>query len=723
MTWLDVGNGMRNLYLLSIMLQAGAWGIVFLKRQWFSKTSRLSCFFTGVAITPVIQYLFMLVLALLWNNAPRLFIVLALPIIAFSLLLYCVIPELKNLKTHIKTMLDFLKSCMRMSKLTIISICFALAMMILLAPGAIRLMSSMTSMSGGDAGEYMGLGLRYAQDRDFEALISKEDDTGTFRGHSHFPSLELYMSYGLMHTTDKMGYPYDKPAFTSLGLLAFYMIFAYLALLLHFLKNKPGFIALGLLCVNLVPGLAPSIIAAPRDTWRILFLLIAMLGMVNLNEEGGLKQYSLKALWMFILCFTVMSSHVVCFVVLPFIVIAWGLYRYAVSLKRNDGRAGRSLLRTLGLCCFGALGTLLGFSGNIYCYMKWGQMNPFRLMTTYDTAPWYDMYMKIEYKLAETTTQLNFFSDANDILMSYATPIGKWGFTFALIGFIISICYIIFLRTKKGNKYFLENAKEIKQVDTSIMGLLLISLLTLFTLAPMTGILDTKLYSFSGSFIKLQRYTLQWFILCGIMIAVTFNTCCESCRMFAIKRNTRYSTAIKQFVPGLVALLCIFAFVVGTNETGYTHTYYRYSKHIMSDESLLLDNGFIQQYGKLREVISHVPDDQKVIITRVGYQYAIENRGVVLSTNPIVPLMNLKKEEIASALKEQNVALLATQPEFWDERYYALSGLNAYLETLPDSQVIEDEYMRIYILDESLSTQVKKIKSNVRIAERIEEEL
>ena len=60
----------------------------------------------------------------------------------------------------------------------------------------------------------------------------KDDTTGHFRGHNHFPSLELYMSYGLFHTGGQVGYPNDKAVFTGLGLNTFYVAAAYLALLI-----------------------------------------------------------------------------------------------------------------------------------------------------------------------------------------------------------------------------------------------------------------------------------------------------------------------------------------------------------------------------------------------------------------------------------------------------------------------------------------------------------
>ncbi|MBS1331988.1 MAG: hypothetical protein HP053_02125, partial [Christensenellaceae bacterium] len=52
MTWLDIGNGWRNLFLLSCGLQAAALGLWFCLRGWFSPRHRVACFLTGVAATP-----------------------------------------------------------------------------------------------------------------------------------------------------------------------------------------------------------------------------------------------------------------------------------------------------------------------------------------------------------------------------------------------------------------------------------------------------------------------------------------------------------------------------------------------------------------------------------------------------------------------------------------------------------------------------------------------
>ena len=152
----------------------------------------------------------------------------------------------------------------------------------------------------------------------------------------------------------------------------------------------------------------------------------------------------------------------------------------------------------------------------------------------------------------------------------------------------------------------------------------------------------------------------------------------------------------------LCVLLCLMGVVKGTNQTGYTNTFYRYSRDVMESERILLDNGFRERYGMLMAVAEHVEEDQKILITRVGYQYPLRGRGYVLTTNPIVPLMNLPVEEAEAALEDMNVAMLATEPDFWDERYYPLSTLADYLETLPQDQIVETGDMRLYLLDRSL---------------------
>ena len=182
------------------------------------------------------------------------------------------------------------------------------------------------------------------------------------------------MAYGLMHSGDTVGYPYDKPLFTGVGLLSLYLLMAYAALLIRLTRGDRRWVLLGLMLFNLVPNLVYSLALAPRDTWRCLAIVIGALGLFGTTPDGGFKRYLGKLAFVTVLCFTVMSAHVVNFVVLPFVVVAWVVYAWLTALYRRNGQAGRTLLRATGLALGGAAGTLAAYAGNLWCYLKWGTM-------------------------------------------------------------------------------------------------------------------------------------------------------------------------------------------------------------------------------------------------------------------------------------------------------------------------------------------------------------
>lgn len=724
LAWLDLGNGWRNLYLLSCALTALALGVLFVRRRWFVKHSPTACFLTGMAATPLVQYLWTLLLAAVWPQAPRLVYIGVLPALSALYLLGVLIRHRKSLRLALGKGWAFLKRVCTFDKPALVSLCFALAMALLLTPVCVRLCGSMNAAGAGDSGEYMALALRYCEDRSLENLLSKEDLEGHFRGNNHFPSMELFMVHGLMHTGGEYGYPNDKPMLFGVGLLTFYMVAAFGALLLVLCRQQKRWVLLGALLLNLVPNLFFSVNGAPRDIWRILALFWAMLYFAGLRPGGPWPSYLTRLLVTLLVCFTVMSTHVVCFVVLPFIVVAWVLWRwYGAALA--GGHALRELLGSVGLALGAAVGTIAGFGGNLWCYWRWGEVSPWRLMTTYTDAPWYTLYMQTEYKLEETTTHVSFLQGYKDILMDYATPIGLWGLRLALAGLVCALIYLIWRRAS-GKRVITASGvlapsatREGQQAAGAVM---LSALLTLCTLAPMSGLLDSPLYSFSGSFLALQRYTLQWFMLATVMIAAalaSLETAWPAVLGWLHRRFSRsYAALLKKpwwkslrggatsAMALLCSLLCIWAFWQGIQQTGYSKTFYRYSRNVLEDEATLLDNGFLQRYALLMTAEKHVPGNEKILLTRMGYQYPLRARGYILTSNPIVPLMNLPLEEVEEALRKMNVALLATEADFWDERYFALSTLSDYLNALPAGQILEDGDMRLYVLDSALAQEI-----------------
>lgn len=729
--WLAVGNGWRNLYLASVALQALALGTLFARRRLWVRGSRAGAFLAGASITPLLEMLWMLLISLLWPFAPKAVYIGVPPALAGGYLLWQGVRCLPRFAPLVRRGAAWLRRALRLDRPAIVSLCFTLAMAILLGPIVVRTVTS-ANVAQADAAEYMSLGLRFCEDRDLGGLLEKDDQTGHFRGHSHFPSMELYMAYGLMHTGDTYGYPYDKPMMTGVGLITLFLLSAFGALLIRLTRGNRRWILLGLLLFNLVPNYVYAVISAPRDNWRCLALLATAVALTGLQPDGGFKTYLGKLALVTVLCFTAMSTHVVSFVVLPFIVIAWVALVWLESLYRNEKRAGRTLLRASGLALGGAAGTLVAYAGNLWCYVQWGEMSPWRLMTTFTGAPWYQMYMQTEYKLEETTTHLNFWQAKYDIVMAYATPVGLWGLRLALLGLLTALAVLIVRRVKARRTIraltaslptengpvavFLTQGREGRERAERVGAVMACALLTLFTLAPMSGLLDTKLYSFSGSFLTMQRYTLQWFLFACVTIA-TVGAAVEAewpallgwCRRVGGKpvaalraRFTRAGLWARQAPALLCALLCVLAFWQGTKESGYANSFYRYGRPLLTDESTALDNSFRARYDLLMQLEKLISEDRKVLLTRPGYQYAMRGKGYLLTSNPIVSIMNLPLDEVPAALAAMNVAAVCSEPDFWDERYYALSTLNAYLNSLPADQIVQDGQMRVYLLDPAL---------------------
>ncbi|HPF86687.1 MAG TPA: hypothetical protein PK537_01370 [Candidatus Limiplasma sp.] len=690
-TWLDIGNGWRNLFLLSCMLQAVSLGVLFAIHRFWMKDNRVAAFLAGVAVTPFAEYLWMLLLALTWPQAPKLVYIGIPPLLAGVYLLYLLVKTRGRWFTLLKGGWAALRK-IRIDRAAIVSICFALAMGVLLLPICIRTATS-TIAAQADSGEYMGLALRYTETRDTAALFTKDDTQADYRGNSHFPSLELYMSYGLMHTSDTYGYPYDKPMFTAVGILIFYLLAAFIALCLRVTRGKVRWLMLALLLFNLIPNFVYSIGGATRDTWRVLAVLLMALAFFDLRPAKG-KRYLLTLLFAFIAAFATMSAHVVCFVVAPFIVAAWVAAVFIEAAVRRD-HPWRTLIKSLGAAVAAAAGVLLGFSGNIWCYLKWGEFSPWRLINTFTSAPWFGTYLQLDYRLEETTTHLDFWAARRDIVMAHASPVGIWGVRLALAALLFAIGWLIWRRVRKPAG-LTQSAP-----DSTVPA---IAFLTLFTLAPMTGLLDTSLYSFSGTFIKLTRYTLQWYFFAAAMIAA-FGAYVEdkwpAVVDWAQKRLHKAACPawIKKIPAYICVILCVAWFAEGVKVTGYSASFFRYGRPWLTQTDYAQDSYIINHYETLLEVADLLKDDQTFLLTRESYQYPLHSTGLVLTTNPVVSLLNVSLEDLPAALAELHIAAVATEPGFWDDRFFSETVLNEYLSALPEDQILDDGNMRIYIVD------------------------
>ena len=689
LTWMDIGNGWRNLYLLSFAVQALALGTGFAAHRWIGR-SRVASFLVGGSVTPFVQFLWMLLMGAAWPHAPRLLLIAALPALSAISLLAWLWRRRKRLPALLRQGVRRVLRWFAMDRGGALCFTLAAALTTILLPICVRLCIQ-NNNTYTDAGEYLAMAEEYCKERDLGALISKDDGDGRFRPNSHFPSMELTFAYGLMHAPEgECGYPYDKPVFTGIGLLFFCMAASLLAAVWVFTRGKPRWVCLGVLLLNLVPDLFSASAGAPRDIFRLLATLTAFLGLYSLSPSGGWKAYCGKALLMLVLCFTCMSAHVVMFVVLPFLVVAWVLHRFVEALARHE-KPWRTLLRSVGLALFGAAGTVAAFWGNVQCYLRSGEMSPFRLMTTYTDARWFPLYEQFEYRSTEAGTTVDFLHSFNDVLMRLQTPLGVWGFALAMI----VVCAVVIALIVRRHK---------APLSQSSLNVGYCAIALLLTLLPMTGLIDTKVYSFSGAFLKLTRYTMQWFLLCIPLLTCALSWCEEQWPKLRLDRRVKKPAArrLLRMAPALLGVVvCACSFAQGVSQQGYDSSFFRDSRNLLEDESYLLDNGFRERYGTLLKLAPLVDADAKIVYTNKGEQYPLHGRGYSLTSNPMVSLM--VAADLPQALAEQNIALIVTDQDYWDNRYFAASDLSDYLNALPEGQIVEDDTMRFYILDPTLA--------------------
>ena len=103
-----------------------------------------------------------------------------------------------------------------------------------------------------------------------------------------------------------------------------------------------------------------------------------------------------------------------------------------------------------------------------------------------------------------------------------------------------------------------------------------------------------------------------------------------------------------------------------------------------------------------------VPEDEAFLVTEVGDQYALGARGYALTSNAWVDLMVTSVDDLPAELAKRKVAVIATDKDFWDTRYFALSELSEYLSSLPSEQIVEDDVMRFYLIDPALKAALAK---------------
>ena len=197
-------------------------------------------------------------------------------------------------------------------------------------------------------------------------------------------------------------------------------------------------------------------------------------------------------------------------------------------------------------------------------------------------------------------------------MQSYATPVGEWGFRLALAALVCVIAYAVFSRVRMRRRARLERADGPTAVLSHSAGAAVAShgrvVGAVYAAHPRAhdGPARQPAVQLFRLLLKLPRYTIQWFLLscgmiCGALSALEalWPTLVDRARdalparMQALRKAAASAQPFLLKLPAcLCVLLCLMGVVKGTNQTGYTNTFYRYSRDVMESERILLDNGF-----------------------------------------------------------------------------------------------------------------------------------
>ena len=202
MTWLDIGNGWRNLFLLSSALQAAALGLCFCLRGWFSPRHRAGLLphrCGGHAAVPV--SVDAAAGAPVARRRPsgctsacrRLLAAVGLAWMALA-------PRAQRFRAALRGRDAAMRAAaqrralLHMDRATVAAACFAACIVILLACRcACATRPAWRACAGGDAGEYLALAQRYCEDRD----LGKPPGKGRY--HRPFSRAQPFSLAGTVH--------------------------------------------------------------------------------------------------------------------------------------------------------------------------------------------------------------------------------------------------------------------------------------------------------------------------------------------------------------------------------------------------------------------------------------------------------------------------------------------------------------------------------------------
>lgn len=637
------------LYLIQLLLLSLALGTVTLHQPRMFLVPRSSRFLSGVCLPPFILGLWMLLLGAIFPGGPRWLFVFLPSVAAIGVLFYYGPRSWRRLgrdyarrrrvsKNHLPAYLSYL----------LVTAVVGVVIVKLTTNGQAPIIAH-------DALVYLSEALPFAQERSLSAITDfRGAPDGTHRGDIHGFLFPAFLSHALLTTgSDLIGYPHDHAARIAFQLTFGYMLLSILAL--AGTTKRLGAGALALILLLQVPQFEYISSNNSRDAYRIIPLALLGVTLVGLSSprlHGRLPVASLLPL-VGLAAFALAGHTIGGFVVIS-LALAWLIGAVIQKARRWN------IFLVLGAI---GLGLLLGGSHYITAYLETGSItgdNVFKEAAIAGTPLLEKSLQQEAERLAGSTGSVEYLT----------TLLGRDGYRLSIPGLLAALVALLV-------------GLKVHRRDQTTLSFFIIGLMTLTTTLPFTGLFDLGQIKLSDWFILNFRYALHWYPFAAVCLALLISYGYHYLTSTSLSRSFKLSGSAVLLVFVAVSGFSAYATVSAPAWRVFGHSY--------------TGPWVIENLGLLEDVIQELPVDKRLLIEDSRFNYYLNNRGILIYSQPTWNLLQAKSEgEVQAALQRLNIGAVLLQEtnirDWWDQL-----PMLSYLNDSGQNVLVASHQFRVYI--------------------------
>lgn len=603
---------MVALYIYSTIVTSIASGVLFTKRCIIRK-SWYASFFIGISMSPYIQFVFTLIIALIFREGiSRYVYIIPIPLAATVYLIRAV--TLFDLKSYwLKRRMIKRKNINLVSAICIITGIVCLVFWVWYCYKC----CITSSFIQYDNMEYFYKASYFANHRGLSDIsYVKGIANGSALPDNHFPSYILYLGYAFMHSSaDIIAFPLHK---TALIASLFFMVpvtcFSIMGVFLCWIDRVDfAFLIPCLLWVN--NWFIYYVYGAPRDLFRLCGLCIVLAYISNyLDVKGKITIY--EGIALFIISFMGASAHILNSVYVA--IIGASLFVYYMIAIWNENEKRYKFLNMVKMEVAIVFGIVVAFAGSLYNYAVSGRWNP-AVRIDFSKYSFYDAYL--QYRSSSTVMP---------IVKRWEKMLYLDTSYFGLVIVLTFIVIAILLFAK--NKLFCFDRLFFLFLFVFLSGIL------------QSGLVDTKIfYQWSYNFAKVPRYALSFYYF-----TLLFDWICIS--RYILNTEIRVKSNMVQVVKYgfscffLISTFCYLLFCIDKN--------IRYAYSMVGNKSEYYAPGdeiIMKRYGNLIDIVKEQGKDGRILVQQ-------GNLGYITGENTLIynSMAAQKLYENASAVRAIN---------------------------------------------------------------------